>query len=521
MDEQRNEKSNIRMSWLDRAIGFFSPSWAYRRTAWRMALRGFYDAGNLDRLNSGWVPVNATAEQTDRSQRDLIRARARDLERNSDIAEAIIGSFERNVIGTGMRVQSKVLRSDGTEDEELNQQIEDLWNEWCHARNCDITGQQSFAEMQAMAIRRHLVDGGIIFVKTYTSSGIVPFCLQAREVDDLDTSINSTPGLGRNRVVGGIELDQYNRPVAYYLKKFTPDGFWTGESERIEAKRIIFLWKKNRPSQIREMSPLAKTMPRVRDVNEFVEAVSVKERILACMSVFITKQMPGGGLGRGIAGGTTDNKSGYQQRTISPGMIQELQPGESVTAVSPSGQATSAKDFISTQQRLAGSGQGLSYEAVSRDMSQVNYSSARQGLLEDQRTYMMMQQFLIEHFCREVYTEFVISAVLSGQLNIPDFWQDRRKYLKHIWIAPGWSWIDPVKEVSANAKAIETGQDTLARICAERGEDWREVIKQRAAEIKYAQELGVNIGGGKTSGTQETQNGDTGNQNDTGSDKGS
>lgn len=503
------------MNWLDKTIGFFSPSWAYRRVAWRQALRGFYDAGNNDRLNAGWVPVNGTAEQTDRAQRDIIRARARDLERNSDIAEAVIGPFERNVIGTGIRLQAKILKANGTEDDELNQQIEDLWAEWCRARNCDITGQQSFQELQAMAMRRLLVDGGILFVKTYTGSGPIPFCLQAREVDDLDTSVNVLPGLNRNRVVGGIELDQYNKPVAYWLKQYSPDGFWTGKSERIEAQRIIFLWKKNRPSQIREISPLAKTLPRVRDVNEFVEAVSVKERILACLSVFITKQTPSGTLGRGIGGAKTDSQSGYQQRTISPGMIQELQPGESVTAVTPSGQATSAKDFISTQQRLAGSGQGLSYEAVSRDMSQVNYSSARQGLLEDQRTYMMWQQFLIEHFCREVYTEFMISAVISGKLDIPDFWQNRRQYLKHVWIAPGWSWIDPQKEVSANAKAIKTGQDTLSRICAERGDDWRDVLKQRAAEIKLAQELGINLsGGGKTNAeTQETPDGDAGTQN--------
>lgn len=503
------------MNWLDKCIGFVSPSWGWKREVWRRDFKRFYDSGQVDRLNSGWTPVNAMAEQVDRAQRDIIRARARDLERNSDIAEGIIGPFERNVIGTGMQVQAKIMKKDAvTEDDELNDQIEDLWEDWCHARNCDVTGLQSFQEMQVMAMRRLLVDGGIFFIKAYTSGGTVPFSLQAREVDELDTSKYDMPGLNRNRVVGGIEMDEYNKPVAYWLKKYTPDGYWSGESERIEAKRIIFLWRKIRPSQIREMSPLAKTLPRVRDVNEFVEAVSVKERILACLSVFITKKEPTGGLGRGIASGTTDNKSGYRQQTVSPGMIKELEPGEAVSAVTPSGQATSAKDFISSQQRLAGAGQGLSYEAVSRDMSQVNYSSARQGLLEDQRTYGMLQQFLIEHFCWEVYTEFVISAVLSGQIDIPDFWKNKRKYLKHIWICPGWSWIDPMKEVSANKVALETGQNTLAQICAEQGLDYKEVLKQRAKEIKLAQELGIDItGGGKTNAnTKNAADGKTGTQ---------
>jgi hypothetical protein len=43
--------------------------------------------------------------------------------------------------------------------------------------------------------------------------------------------------------------------------------------------------------------------------------------------------------------------------------------------------------------------------------------------------------------------------------------------------------------VTANKIALETNQDTLQRIAAERGEDWREVLKQRAAEIRYMQEL--------------------------------
>ena len=466
----------------------------------------------MNRLNSGWTPVNTTAEQTDQAQRDIIRARARDLERNSDISEAIIGPFERNVVGTGMKVQAKVMKDKLTEDEELNQKIEDLWEEWCRPRNCDVTGQQSFVEMQQMAMRRAIVDGGIIFIKTFTSSGMVPFSLQAREVDDLDTSFNNLPGVAGNRIVGGIEFDQYNKPVAYHLKKYTADGFWTGKSERIPEQRVIFLWQKKRPTQVREISPMAKTLPRVRDVNEFIEAVSVKERILACLSVFIKKQIPTG-MGRGQV---VDKQSGYPVKTISPGMIQELQPGDEVQAVNPSGQASNAREFIGVQQRLAGSGQGLSYEAVSRDMSQVNYSSARQGLLEDQRTYSMWQQFIIEHFCKEVYTEFVISAVLAGQLEIKDFWKNKRKYLKHVWIPPGWTWIDPLKEANANRIALATGQYTLARICAERGEDWREVMRQRAKEKELAEELGIDLMGGalKSVKTNEATNGNSAKQVD-------
>ena len=504
---QRSTGGDVVVSIIEKAIGLFSPRWAYERAAWRGALRSYYDSAEVGRLNSGWTTVNATAEQTDQGQRDIIRARARDLERNSDIAEGIIGTFERYIVGTGLVLQAKARTRAGEEDDGLNKEIEELFEEWAKARNCDITGQQNFYELQQMALRRVVVDGAIFFVKVYTSDGVVPFKLQAREVDELDTSFTTVSAGSKIRIVGGVELDAYNKPVAYYFKRFTPDGFWTGKSERIEAKRVIYLWRKNRPTQIREISPLARTLPRVRDVNEFVEAVSVKERILACLAVFITKNPTSTGVGRGL--NATDEKSGYRVRNMTPGMIQELQPGESVSAVNPAGQSSNARDFISIQQRLAGAGQGLSYEAVSRDMSMVNYSSARQGLLEDQRNYKMWQDFLIEHLCEEVYTEFVISAVLSGALKVPDFWDNKKRYLRHQWIPPGWSWIDPLKEVKANSEALLTGQETLAHLCAQRGMDWREVIDQIAAEYDYAESVGIQIGGmRKSESVKKSENGD-------------
>jgi lambda family phage portal protein len=476
------------LKWVDRVINVFSPEAAYKREQWRRA--SSYDAGDSGRLNSGWTAVNSTGEQANQAQREIIRARARDLERNSDIAEAIISSFERNVTGTGIIPQAKVKTEKGEDDEALNASIEELWSEWKKKKNCDVSSDVGFEEMQELIIRRLIVDGGIVAIKVYDNEGFIPFSLQIKEVDDLDLSLNQTISQQGTRIIGGIEINKYNKPIAYYFRNYTVDGMWDGTTQKIEADRVIYLRKKQRFSQIREVSRLSKTLPRIRDINEFVEALSVKERILACLSVFITKQTPTG-MGRGVK----DDKSGYKKATISPGMIHELQPGESINAVNPSGQSSNAKDFINTEQRLAASGQGLSYEAASRDMSQVNYSSARQGLLEDQKTYLMWQQFIINNFCQEVYEEFVQACVLSGKLKIKDFFQNKSKYVKCQWIPPGWTWIDPLKEVKANEIALVTGQDTLANLCAQRGYDWKEVVKQRAKEIQFAKDLGINIGG--------------------------
>ncbi len=489
------------MNWIDRTLIAVAPRFAYNLQAWRMAARSAYDAASTDRSN--WRAVNGTAEQVDSMHRDTIRGRARDLERNSDIAEGIVLAYERNVVGTGFRLQGRVLKSDLSEDEEMNRKLELLWKDWCRPRNCDVTGQQSFSEIMRMVVRRMRVDGGIFIIKTYTEGGPVPLCLQAREVDELDTNLSNRLPNG-NRIVGGKELDRHNKPVAYHFKQYTPDGYYTGATERIEAKRVIDLFIKRRPTQIREMSPMAVSIPRVKEANEFMEAVGVKERVAACLSAFIVRATPGAGqIGR--ISQKDNGSSAYTGRTLTPGMMFELQPGEDVKTVIPPNGATNARDFVSVQQRMAGAGQGLSYEVISRDMSQVNYSSARQGLLEDQVTYKILQQYLIDHFLTEVYTDFVISAVLSNAVVIKDFWQDKERYLQHEWIPPGWSWIDPLKEALGNQKALDSNLDTLARVCAASGLDWREVMEQRARELKLMKDLGIVVEKGGNTFAEQNQ----------------
>ena len=496
-----NNKQGIKLNWLDRTINFLSPKWGSERTSWR-AYSSDYDSGNLDVRNAGWTASNTPGEQTNQMQRDTIRARARDLERNADIAESIAGALERNIVGVGIQLQARVISSGDEENETLNKQIETLWKDWCKAENCDITGELSFVDMQEMAIRRKNFDGGILFIKNFVNSKY-PFALQIREVDDIYSAYNSylSKNDSQNRIINGIEIDKYNKIVAFWLKTTTPDGLWLAEPIRIPAaERVIYLRKKMRPSQIREMSEMSRTATRIRDVNEYSEAISVKERIMACLSVFIKKLNPAnGGFGRAQgAGVVTDKKTKMPIQTIAPGMINYLQPGDDVVTLNPSGQASNAKDFFAVLLRLIGAGKGLSYETVSRDMSMVNYSSARQGQLEDRKTYKREQLFLIEHFLDLVYPAWFTSLVLSGQLNIPDFWKNKDKYLAHEWITPGWDWIDPLKEAKANEIGLASGQITLSEICGSDGKDWKNVLKQLAKEQKYAKKLGLNIGITKT-----------------------
>lgn len=473
------------MNILDNMVGFLSPESAYKREIYRQALEDVrsYDAGNNVRLNANWRVQNQSAENTDRYSRDTVRARGRDLERNSDMMNSIISAFKRNVAGTGYQLQAN------TEDEELNKKIEEQWKVWCKKKNCDVTGTQSLTQMLRMAVTRKKVDGGILFLKCYTGEGLLPFKLQALEVDELDTS-HMVPKNQGNRVMGGIEYNSYNRPMGYWLKQYSLDGFTIMDTRYIAAKDMIFLYTKTRPSQVREMSDMSQTISRIRDANEFMTAISVKERIMACLSVFIKKVLPTVGRGR-----TNEDSSriSYEGKTLSPGLIKELNAGDEVQVVNPAGQATDASEHMRLQQRLIGAGQGLSYEAISRDMSKTNYSSARSAILEDDLTYAEEKE-LIKDFLDDVYETFIISGVVTGLFVIPDFWNKKNQSFAHEWVSAPKRWIDPLKEANANMKALQTGQKTFKQIAAENGKDYRDQIDEIQEVLQYGRERGIELG---------------------------
>lgn len=476
------------MNWLDQLIGWISPETAAKREAWRQVLneQRNYDAGNDARLNRNWYAVNQSAEYTDRYSRDTVRARARDLERNSDMMNSVIGPFVRNIIGKGM-----VLKA-ATKDTDLNSEIEALWKIWCKKRNCDVTQTQSLNQMLRMCVRRKKVDGGILIVKRFTQDGVLPFKLQLFEVDELDaTAIKASQK--NNRVVGGIEYNRFNAPVGYWIKQYSIDGMEAINPVYIPATDVIFYFSKRRPSQLREMSDMSQTVTRIRDVNEFMTAVSVKQRIEACLAVFIKRAIPTGGFGRQTQPG--EQRQSYDGKTLSPGMIREMNVGDEVQVVNPQGQAADAVSYTKLQQRMIGAGQGLSYEATSRDMGETTYSSARQSIIEDGMTYAEEDELLAD-VLDEIYETFIISAVLAGKLLIPDFWQKKDEYFVHSFVKPPKPWIEPGKESTATKTALQTGQKTFKQVAAENGADWKQQIDDICEVLEYAKDQhNIDLGG--------------------------
>ena len=125
---------------------------------------------------------------------------------------------------------------------------------------------------------------------------------------------------------------------------------------------------------------------------------------------------------------------------------------------------------------------GISYETLSKDLSQTTYSGGRQGLQEERTGYSVLQDFLNEQKNDWIYAQFIRAAYLSGVVSLPGYDQDPSRLLSKTWNNPGWPWIDPRNDAQASQIKIELGISSRTREARAQGADFDECVEEQIRE---------------------------------------
>jgi lambda family phage portal protein len=177
-------------------------------------------------------------------------------------------------------------------------------------------------------------------------------------------------------------------------------------------------------------------------------------------------------------------------------MVQELAPGERLDFHKPDRPNTGLDQFLRYMLREVAAGCGVSYESLSRDYSQSNYSSSRLALLDDRDLYKTIQQWWIRNFRRPLHRVWLQQAVLTGAVpavNVEQYATQPEKFEAVLFKPRGWGWVDPTKEVEAYKSAIKAGMTTLTDVIAAtaNGLDIEDVIATRKRELDMLREAEV------------------------------
>jgi lambda family phage portal protein len=403
--------------------------------------------------------------------------------RRNPWATNALDAFVGNCIGTGIKPQAM------HPDAAVREQVQALWLRWTD--DADASGLTDFYGLQALACRS-VMEAGECLVRLrprLPKDGLsVPLQLQVLEAEHLPTSLSQVLATG-NYIRAGIEFNGIGKRVAYHLYREHPgdalNPFLSADPMRVGADYVLHLFRPLRPGQLRGQPWLTQVLIKLYELDQYDDAELVRKKTAAMFAGFVTKNAPQDSLLPEV----NADANGVAETSLEPGTLQVLLPGEDVKFSSPADVGSTYETFMRVQLRSIAAGMGITYEQLTGDLTGVNYSSIRAGLLEFRRRCEAFQhQVIVFQMCRPIWRAWIDAAVGSGALPTT---KDLTPYYDVKWIPPGFAWVDPLKDIKAQIMAVRAGFKSRAEVVSEQGYDAEDIDREIAADNARADDLGL------------------------------
>lgn len=411
-----------------------------------------YDGAAKTKRTSGWRTGSGDAASQIARALPTLRDRSRDLRRNNPYAHRGIELVTNNVVGKGIKTRISGPNSDF---------LQEQWDLWTSENLIDYDGNLNLSGIQRLAMDSTVESGEVLIRKRFVD-GEFPIQYQVLESDFLSTSKLVGKTGNKNVIIQGVEFDDNGKKVGYHLYKTHPGSIVTTvtslNTSQIPTNELLHIFRIERPGQVRGVPWLAPVMIKLKDLDDFEDAQLMRQKIASLFTAFIQDIN---------ADVECEDNSDFGE-SMEPGIIEELPPGKTVTFADPPS-VDNYKEFTSAVLHAIAAGLGVSYEALTGDLSEINFSSARMGWNEMDRNIQSWRENIIIHqFINHVVDDFKTMMALKG-ITVSDL-------VKFTHIAPKRQMIDPTKEVPATIKAIRAGLTTLSDEIAAMGSDPNAVL---------------------------------------------
>ena len=428
-----------------------------------------------------------------RNQRKLV-ARSRDIIMNNDYGRSFMRMVIQNVIGeNGIRFQASARTKDGTLDTETNEAIEKAWADWSTEMYCDLAEEESFVDIQQSMITSLCTDGEFFTRIHHDESSKYRMRLQV--LDAQRCSPVETRKFQNNQkevLHNGILIDRpTGKPIAYLFSgEHTNDNYYddsTHRYDRIPANEIIHGFLKERIGQKRGLPIIHTALNRTYSLDKYEEAALQSARVGAAKAGFLTwnDEIPP----------DEDGLDGMEMNS-DPFAFTELPPGLGISTWDPTYPNEQYDTFVRSMLRaISYWDRCLSYHDLANDLTDVNYSSIRQGALDVRENWKVMQQWFIRRFCRPIYRRWLPTQLRNGSIKTAKgkilTLLDLEKCLEVTWTGRRWDWIDPKSEAIANVEQIRHFLVSPSQVIRDLGRDPQEVWRQIAQDIESMRAAGI------------------------------
>lgn len=459
-----------------------------------------YAAAKSNRLTTGWGSVQTSADAELLTSLRTMRARSREDQRDKPYAKRARTVVQNNIVGSGIGLQAQVKSTRGEMNKRVNAGIESAFEEWCLPGNCHTGGSLHFHDIERVAVGE-VFEGGEVLIREHRrrfGNSMVPYALEVIEPERLLDEHIPAALAATGRVRMGVELDEFQRPIAYHLRKLHPGDvtFSQGDMdyvERVPAEEIIHLRLIDRWPQTRSAPWMHAAMRMLEDTDGYSYSEIVRARAEANIVGGLKTNRSYGDAVKDGSGNITD-----RQVSSEPGTFETLYDEEELQFPPRTAPNSAADPFLRYMLRSISAGTGVSYESLSRDYSQSNYSSSRLALLDDRDLWRVYQMWFIRAFRMRVHRNWMNAAVLARALDgvsVDAFFSDPQRYLAVRFKPRGWSWVDPTKEVAAYKEAIKAGLTTRTDVISQtaNGRDREDIDEERRQELDDAEEMDLSF----------------------------
>lgn len=459
-----------------------------RKAQQQSAKKRMYAAAKAGRLD--FTASSSSADSELYTSLSALRNKSRALVRDVVYAKRAKTITVNNVIGTGVGMQAQVRSSrNGRLLKRVNDGIESAWKKWCRAESCHTGGSLHFADIERLCMGE-VFEAGEVFLRLHTrqfGDSAVPLGIEVIEAERIadDHEIQATPA---GVVTMGIEHDEFGRPLAYYIHSAHPaltrqlPAYQRGEILRVPADQIIHIKLIDRWPQVRGVPLMHASINRLNQLGEYEDAALVAARIGASKVGFFEATDYDTSIAEGA------EIDGTPSTTVEAGEFTQLPPGYKFASWNPEYPHQNFDPFTRASLRGISAGVGPSYESLSRDYSQSNYSSSRLALLDDRDLWRSNQAWWVRSVREPIHRIWMQLAVMSNaipEIDKGQFAGDIERFSAVRFKPRGWSWIDPTKEVAAYKEAERAGYMTKSDIIAATagGADIEDVIAGRQSEL--------------------------------------
>ncbi|MEO3997190.1 phage portal protein [Mesorhizobium sp. CAU 1732] len=462
------------MNFLDRVISAISPEAGVRRIGARQMLDAHsraYAAAKHGRRNKGWSGRATSANAEVGSSLRELRNRSREFVRDSWAGQRMLDVLVSHSVGTGI-----VTVSD-TGNDRVDNSVKLVFEEW--SEQADIEGVLDWPGMQALSVRS-MIEGGDTVVRHIDiplndAGRTVPVRLLGLESDQIDTTRDGMSGSGSRL---GVELGEWGRRKGLWLLDNHPGEFTAAStaSALVGWNDLAHLYRPLRFGQVRGVPWFSSILLTARELQDIVEATLVKMRVEASFGGFIKRTSAG----HSPLVAKTDDKSDKPITRIEPGMIVDIGDGE-ISFANPSSQTAFGEVYMASNMAMA-AGAGITYDQLTGDLRNANYSSLRAGKIEFRRLVEQTQwTILVPRLIAPTKRRVLDRAILAGRLKSRDRQGGYR--LKHIM--PAVEPIDPKKDLEADILACRSGRLAPQEFIGAWGRDWRDVVNDTASFMEF------------------------------------